>query len=172
MNRPLYYHRLGRVNESITQIKTRRMARSVTFTIPDMGQGRLERIHQAILLRRSENESLIVDVRGNGGGFVSPLVIERSRRALVMVETARNGTPQTNPPQHLHRSDGDLDQRILRFRRRYLPYRFKTLGLGKLIGKRTWAESLAFVTRFHCSTVARSSGRSSLLTPRRQGLDY
>ena len=35
-------------------------------------------------------KALIVDVRGNGGGFVSPLVIERLRRALVMIEM----TPQ------------------------------------------------------------------------------
>ena len=77
-------------------------------------------------------------MRGNGGGFVSPLVIERLRRALVMVEMARNGTPQPNPPQtflgpmvalcdEFSASDGDI-----------FPYRFKTLGLGKLIGKRTW----------------------------------
>ena len=31
-------------------------------------------------------KALIIDVRGNGGGFVSPLVIERLRRALVMIE--------------------------------------------------------------------------------------
>jgi tricorn protease len=83
-------------------------------------------------------KGLIVDVRGNGGGFVSPLVIERLRRALVMVEIARNGTPQTNPPQtflgpmvtlcdEFSASDGDI-----------FPFRFKSLGLGKLIGKRTW----------------------------------
>src|SRR6185295_15835392 len=44
-----------------------------------------------------KKKGLIVDVRGNGGGFVSPLVIERLRRALIMIEVARNGTPQTNP---------------------------------------------------------------------------
>ena len=82
--------------------------------------------------------ALIVDVRGNGGGFVSPLVIDRLRRALVMVGMARNGIPQTDPPQaftgpmvtlinEFSASDGDI-----------FPYRFKTLGLGKLIGKRTW----------------------------------
>ena len=65
-------------------------------------------------------------------------MIERLRRALVMIEMARNGTPQPNPPQtflgpmvalcdEFSASDGDI-----------FPYRFKTLGLGKLIGKRTW----------------------------------
>src|SRR5207247_8785284 len=81
---------------------------------------------------------LIVDVRGNGGGFVSPWVIERLRRALVMVGIARNGMRQRDPPQtftgpmvtltnEFSASDGDI-----------FPYRFKSLGLGKLIGKRTW----------------------------------
>jgi len=85
-----------------------------------------------------KKKALIVDVRGNGGGFVSPLIIERLRRALVMVQIARNGTPQTNPPQtflgpmvtlcnEFSASDGDI-----------FPFRFKTAGLGKLIGKRTW----------------------------------
>jgi len=65
-------------------------------------------------------------------------LIERLRRELVMVELARNGTPQTNPEfMHLgpkvllmdefSASDGDI-----------FPYRFKASGLGKLIGKRTW----------------------------------
>src|SRR5437762_14149553 len=81
--------------------------------------------------------ALIVDVRGNGGGFVSPLVIERLRRALVMVGIARNGVPQTDPPQpftgpivtltnEFSASDGDI-----------FPYRFNTHGLAKLICTRT-----------------------------------
>jgi tricorn protease len=83
-------------------------------------------------------KAMIVDVRGNGGGFVSPLVIDRLRRALVMVEVARNGQPGTDPNQtflgpmvtlmnEFSSSDGDI-----------FPYRFKASGLGKLIGKRSW----------------------------------
>jgi tricorn protease len=65
-------------------------------------------------------------------------VIERLRRAFVMVGIARNGMPQPDPfhsflgpmvtlIDEFSASDGDI-----------FPYRFKTLGLGKLIGKRTW----------------------------------
>src|SRR6201987_3232577 len=82
--------------------------------------------------------AFIVDVRGNGGGLVSPLVIERLRRAFVMVGIARNAAPQPDPAHsftgpmvtlmdEFSASDGDI-----------FPYRFKMLGLGKLIGKRTW----------------------------------
>ncbi len=66
--------------------------------IPDMGQGGLNEFTKQYF-PQIKKKGLIVDVRGNGGGFVSPLVIERLRRALVMIEMSRNGTPQTNPPQ-------------------------------------------------------------------------
>ncbi|HZP58873.1 MAG TPA: S41 family peptidase, partial [Opitutaceae bacterium] len=83
-------------------------------------------------------KGLIIDVRGNGGGFVSPMIIERLRRELIMIEVTRYGTPTPDPDEMLvgpkvtlidefSASDGDI-----------FPYRFKTLGLGKLIGKRTW----------------------------------
>ena len=105
--------------------------------IPDMGREGLNEFTKQYF-PQLKKKGLIVDVRGNGGGFVSPLVIERLRRALVMIEIARNGTPQTNPPQtfvgpmvtlinEFSASDGDI-----------FPYRFKAMGLGKLIGKRTW----------------------------------
>src|SRR5204863_258238 len=105
--------------------------------IPDMGRPGLDEFTK-LYFPQIRKHALIVDVRGNGGGFVSPLVIERLRRALVMIGIARNGMPQTDPPQtftgpmvtlinEFSASDGDI-----------FPYRFKTLGLGKLIGKRTW----------------------------------
>jgi tricorn protease len=105
--------------------------------IPDMGREGLNEFTKQYF-PQIKKKALIVDVRGNGGGFVSPLVIERLRRALVMIEMSRNGTPQTNPSQtfvgpmvalcnEFSASDGDI-----------FPYRFKAMGLGKLIGKRTW----------------------------------
>jgi tricorn protease len=105
--------------------------------IPDMGRPGLDQFTK-LFFPQVRKKALIVDVRGNGGGFVSPLVIERLRRALIMVEIARNGTPQPDPARtflgpmvalcdEFSASDGDI-----------FPYRFKTLHLGKLIGKRTW----------------------------------
>ena len=66
------------------------------------------------------------------------MIIERLRRELAMVEIARNAvpTPTRRRPSSGPRSalcdefsasDGDI-----------FPYRFKTLRLGKVIGKRTW----------------------------------
>lgn len=82
--------------------------------------------------------ALIIDDRGNGGGNVSPMIIERLRRELTILRINRNGVPSTTPEGMLwgpkvmlvdqySASDGDL-----------FPFQFKTLGLGKVIGMRTW----------------------------------
>jgi tricorn protease len=83
-------------------------------------------------------KALIVDVRGNGGGNVSPMLIERLRREAGMILIARNSAPRIDPTAMVYgpticllnefsASDGDL-----------FPYRFKHYRLGKLIGKRSW----------------------------------
>jgi tricorn protease len=105
--------------------------------LPDMGQWGLNEFvkHFYPQLRK---KALIIDVRGNGGGNVSPLVIERLRREIAMATFARNTVPSPNPYDMMwgpkvclidefSASDGDL-----------FPYRFKKYKLGKLIGKRTW----------------------------------
>ena len=42
-------------------------------------------------------KALIIDVRGNGGGNVSPMLIERLARQIDMITIARNSIPQTSP---------------------------------------------------------------------------
>ena len=132
---PLYY--LDWVQKNIDYVNKKTGGEVGYLHIPDMGRPGLDEFTK-LYFPQIRKRALIVDVRGNGGGFVSPLVIERLRRALVMVGVARNGMPQTDPPQaftgpmvtlinEFSASDGDI-----------FPYRFKALGLGKLIGKRTW----------------------------------
>jgi tricorn protease len=132
---PLYYH--AWVQKNIDEV-TKKTGGQVGYVhIPDMGQPGLNQFTK-LYFPQIRKKALIVDVRGNGGGFVSALVIERLRRALVMIGMARSGVPLTDPPQtftgpmvalidEFSASDGDI-----------FPFRFKTLGLGKLIGKRTW----------------------------------
>ncbi|MGI9114265.1 MAG: S41 family peptidase [Chthoniobacterales bacterium] len=132
---PLYY--LAWVQKNIDYVSKKTNGEVGYLHIPDMGRPGLNEFTK-LYFPQIRKKALIVDVRGNGGGFVSPLVIERLRRALVMVEVARNGMPQPNPNEtflgpmvtlinEFSASDGDI-----------FPFRFKTLGLGKLIGKRTW----------------------------------
>jgi tricorn protease len=83
-------------------------------------------------------QALIVDVRGNGGGNVSPQIIERLRREPAMIDIARNTVPNVDPGGTLvgpmacllnefSASDGDI-----------FPYRFRQYKLGQLVGKRSW----------------------------------
>jgi tricorn protease len=132
---PLYYETWVKHNTDYVSQKT---GGAVGYIhIPDMGFEGLSEFakHFSPQLRK---KALVIDERGNGGGFVSPLVIERLTRELVMVEKARNASPVADPvdlqlgPKLLlmdefSASDGDI-----------FPYRFKILGLGKLVGKRSW----------------------------------
>lgn len=132
---PLYY--LAWVRKNVEEVSRKTNGEVGYIHIPDMGQGGLNEFTKQYF-PQLQKKALIVDVRGNGGGFVSPLVLERLRRALVMVSISRNGIPQTNPPQtflgpmvtlmnEFSASDGDI-----------FPYRFKSMGMGKLVGKRSW----------------------------------
>jgi tricorn protease len=84
-------------------------------------------------------KALIIDGRGNGGGNVSPMIIERLRREIIRISAPRNveevgttpGGMMTGPMvliiNQYSASDGDL-----------FPYAFKKLGIGKVIGVRSW----------------------------------
>jgi tricorn protease len=132
---PLYY--LDWVQKNIDYVTKKTGGEVGYLHIPDMGQPGLNEFTK-LYFPQIRKRALIVDIRGNGGGFVSPLVIERLRRAFEMIGIARNGMPQPDPGDafmgpmvtlinEFSASDGDI-----------FPYRFRAVGLGKLIGKRTW----------------------------------
>jgi len=84
-------------------------------------------------------KGLIIDSRGNGGGNVSPMIIERLQRTITCFTMHTNQTEgSVNPvgtfqgPKVLlvneySASDGDL-----------FAYRFKYNKIGTVIGRRTW----------------------------------
>jgi tricorn protease len=106
--------------------------------IPDMGADGIREFIK-YYYPQIRKEALIVDVRGNGGGNVSQMLIERLRRDMLGTGFGRNdqftntypGTVFYGPKVCLinetSASDGDI-----------FPYMFKQAGLGPLIGKRTW----------------------------------
>src|SRR5208282_486874 len=79
------------------------------------------------------------DVRANGGGNISQMLIERLRRELLGVDYNRTDKQTETYPDTVFygpkvclinetsASDGDI-----------FPYMFRQAGLGPLIGKRTW----------------------------------
>jgi len=105
--------------------------------IPDMGVEGLNEFAKYYYPQLSKR-ALIVDDRGNGGGNVSAMIIERLSRELVLMQMSRNTSQSPSPDGMLwgpkvclidcySASDGDL-----------FPYRFRALKLGKIIGMRSW----------------------------------
>lgn len=106
--------------------------------IPDMG---VEGLNEFVkhFYAQLHKKALIIDDRGNGGGNVSPMIIERLQREIQRANMARNvQIPSQTPRQMLNgpivvlinqysASDGDL-----------FPYGIKHYGIGKVIGVRSW----------------------------------
>ncbi|MGH6821479.1 MAG: S41 family peptidase, partial [Methylocella sp.] len=106
--------------------------------IPDMGaNGSREFIKW--YYPQIRKEGLVVDVRANGGGNVSRMLIERLRRKLLALNYARTDEYANTYPDQVFigpmvalldgnsASDGDI-----------FPAMFREAGLGPLIGKRSW----------------------------------
>ena len=138
---PLYY--ASWVRRNTAHVAERTGGRVGYIHIPDMSVEGLGEFAKHFYPQLTK-QALIIDDRGNGGGNVSPMIIERLARELVLVQKVRNQTPRPNPRDmqlgpkvvlmdEFSASDGDL-----------FPYRFKMDGLGKLIGKRSWGGVVGF----------------------------
>jgi tricorn protease len=132
----LYYYNW--IRENIRKVDEATGGQAGYIHIPDMGPGGLNqwaRLYYPQLSKRG----LVIDVRGNGGGNVSPMIIERLQRTMTYATMHTNQTEGSVNPVGTHvgpkvtlidrysASDGDL-----------FPYRFRQNNLGKLIGETTW----------------------------------
>jgi tricorn protease len=133
--RPLYYY--DWVEGNIAKVTKATDGKIGYIHIPDMGVFGLNEFVQYYYPQLTK-QGLIIDVRGNGGGNVSSMIIERLRREIAMIDIARNTSISTDPGglvlgpkvmliDEFSASDGDI-----------VAYRFKKYHMGKLIGKRTW----------------------------------
>lgn len=132
---PLYYQNW--VEENIAKVKKASDGKIGYLHIPDMGVDGLNQFAR-YFYPQLDKQALIVDDRGNGGGNVSPMIIERLLRRPALGAMLRNGTSSSVKPEaqigpkvclidQYSASDGDL-----------FPYQFKFYGIGPLIGQRTW----------------------------------
>jgi tricorn protease len=115
--------------------------------IPDMGSNGIREFVKWYY-GQIRKEGLIVDVRNNGGGNVSQMLIERLGRDLLGTRFSRTAdTPGTYPAVVFHghmacildedsASDGDI-----------FPHMFRQAGLGPLIGKRSWGGVIGITGR-------------------------
>lgn len=105
--------------------------------IPDMGGSGWAQFNRDLRLEVSR-PALIVDVRGNAGGHISELVVEKLTRTILGWDLTRNAQPvsyASNAPRgpivaladEATASDGDM-----------ITAAFKLLKLGPVVGQRTW----------------------------------
>jgi tricorn protease len=115
--------------------------------IPDMGAPGIREFIKWYY-PQLDKEGLVVDVRANGGGNVSRMIIERLSRKVLGYNFARANEDATTYPDGAFRgpmvailnensaSDGDI-----------FPYMFRQAGLGPLVGKRSWGGVVGITNR-------------------------
>lgn len=132
---PLYY--LNWVLGNVERVERATGGKVGYVHVPDMGVPGLNEFTK-FYYPQLHKEALIVDCRGNGGGNVSPQIIERLRREPAMWTIARNGAVNVDPSAQVlgpkvllldqfSASDGDI-----------VAYRFRRHQLGPIIGQRSW----------------------------------
>lgn len=133
---PLYHYNW--VQENIQKVDKATNGRVGYIYIPDMGPEGLNEFAR-YFYPQLDKEALIIDDRANGGGNVSPMLIERLLREPYRLTMSRTSTkvgtipdatlvgPKVLLVNKYSASDGDL-----------FPWSFKANNMGKIIGTRTW----------------------------------
>ncbi|MEU6507220.1 S41 family peptidase [Streptomyces sp. NPDC046942] len=134
-DRPLrYQHWVAKRREVVRELSGGKCG---YLHIPDMGGSGWAQFNRDLRMEVSR-PALIVDVRGNAGGHISELVIEKLTRTILGWDLTRDAQPvsyTSNAPRgpvvaladEATSSDGDM-----------ITAAFKLLQLGPVVGTRTW----------------------------------
>jgi tricorn protease len=115
--------------------------------VPDMMPTGWAQLHRD-LSRETSREGLILDVRGNAGGHTSQLIVEKLARRVIGWDVVRHRQPMTYPMDaprgpivtlvdEFAGSDGDIVTAAI-----------KRLGLGPVVGTRTWGGVIGIDGRY------------------------
>ena len=115
--------------------------------VPDMMAPGWAQLHRD-LSRETAREGLVLDVRGNGGGHTSQLVVEKLARRVIGWDVVRHKRPVTYPEDaprgpivaladEFSGSDGDIVTAAI-----------KRLGLAPVVGTRTWGGVIGIDSRY------------------------
>jgi tricorn protease len=115
--------------------------------VPDMMSGGWAQLHRD-LRTEMPRDALIVDVRSNGGGHTSQLVLEKLARTIIGWDLVRGYGPDSYPSNARRGpmvtiadmyagSDGDI-----------ITAAIQSLGLGPVIGTRTWGGVIGIDGRY------------------------
>ena len=115
--------------------------------IPDMSVKGFSEFYRHYL-SEFRKESIIIDVRYNGGGNISQLILKMLKQKIIGYDTTRHYGDDPYPlyaisgnivclTNEFAGSDGDI-----------FSHSFKLMNLGKLIGKRTWGGVVGIWPRF------------------------
>ena len=133
---PLYHYEW--VQKNIATVDKLSGGKVGYIYIPDMSQEGLNEFVR-YYYPQLDKEALIIDDRANGGGNVSPMIIERLLRRAYRLDMSRTSSRVSTTPEGTHTgpkvllvdkysaSDGDL-----------FPWSFKANNMGTIIGTRTW----------------------------------
>lgn len=133
---PLYHYNW--VQNNIRRVEEATGGKVGYIYIPDMGPEGLNEFAR-YFYPQLDKEALIIDDRANGGGNISPMIIERLLRKPYRMTMSRTSSKTGTIPDATHvgpkvllinkysASDGDL-----------FPWSFKANNLGTVIGTRTW----------------------------------
>ncbi|MBR5906606.1 MAG: PDZ domain-containing protein [Bacteroidales bacterium] len=133
---PLYHYEW--VQKNIATVDKLSGGKVGYIYIPDMGPEGLSEFAR-YYYPQLDKEALIIDDRANGGGNVSPMIIERLKREVYRMTMSRTSSMTGTVPDGAHTgpkvllinkysaSDGDL-----------FPWSFKANNLGTVVGTRTW----------------------------------